>query len=72
MNMTTDTSARGPLEGLKVLDLTIAMAGPMCSQRMGEMGAEIIKIEAPGGGDFSRHAPCRPQACLRCAVQSQT
>ena len=57
MNMTTDTSARGPLEGLKVLDLTIAMAGPMCSQRMGEMGAEIIKIEAPGGGDFSRHAP---------------
>lgn len=38
---------RGPLEGLKVLDLTIAMAGPMCTQRMGEMGAEIVKVEAP-------------------------
>ncbi len=49
--------ARRPLEGIKVLDLTIAMAGPLCTQRMGEMGADIIKIEAPGGGDFSRHAP---------------
>ncbi len=48
---------KGPLDGLKVLDLTIAMAGPMCTQRLGEMGAEIVKIEAPGGGDFSRHAP---------------
>lgn len=47
----------GPLAGLKVLDLTIAMAGPLCTQRLGEMGADIIKIEAPGGGDFSRHAP---------------
>lgn len=49
--------ARRPLEGIKVLDLTIAMAGPLCTQRMGEMGADVIKIEAPGGGDFSRHAP---------------
>lgn len=48
---------RGPLSGIKVLDLTIAMAGPLCTQRMGEMGADITKIEAPGGGDFSRHAP---------------
>lgn len=50
-------SAKGPLAGLRVLDLTIAMAGPMCSQRLGEMGANIIKIEAPGGGDFSRYSP---------------
>lgn len=47
---------RGPLTGLKVLDLTIALAGPMCTQRMGEMGADIIKVEAPGGGDFSRYS----------------
>lgn len=40
-----------------MLDLTIAMAGPLCTQRLGEMGADVIKIEAPGGGDFSRHAP---------------
>jgi crotonobetainyl-CoA:carnitine CoA-transferase CaiB-like acyl-CoA transferase len=50
------TINRGPLSGLKVLDLTIALAGPMCTQRMGEMGADIIKIEAPGGGDFSRYS----------------
>jgi crotonobetainyl-CoA:carnitine CoA-transferase CaiB-like acyl-CoA transferase len=46
----------GPLAGLRVLDLTIALAGPMCTQRMGEMGADIVKIEAPGGGDFSRYS----------------
>ena len=50
------TADTGPLAGLRVLDLTIALAGPMCSQRMGEMGANIIKIEAPGGGDFSRYS----------------
>lgn len=48
---------RRPLDGIKVLDLTIAMAGPLCTQRLGEMGADVVKIEAPGGGDFSRHAP---------------
>ncbi len=52
-----NTAGRGPLSGLKVLDLTIAMAGPLCTQRLGEMGADIIKIEAPGGGDFSRKSP---------------
>ncbi len=50
-------TSNGPLSGIRVLDLTIAMAGPLCTQRLGEMGADIIKIEAPGGGDFSRHAP---------------
>jgi len=55
--MNDQTTSRAPLEGIKVLDLTIAMAGPLCTQRLGEMGAEIIKIEAPGGGDFSRHSP---------------
>ena len=50
-------SGRGPLEGIVVLDLTIAMAGPLCTQRLGEMGATVIKIEAPGGGDFARYAP---------------
>ncbi|WP_104399616.1 CaiB/BaiF CoA transferase family protein [Vibrio penaeicida] len=55
--MDNSQKKQGPLQGITILDLTIAMAGPLCTQRLGEMGADVIKIEAPGGGDFSRHAP---------------
>ena len=44
----------GPLEGLRVLDLGTRIAAPFCAGLLGEMGAEVVKIEQPGRGDFMR------------------
>ena len=44
----------GPLAGVRVLDFSSAVTGPFCTMLMGDLGADIIKIEAPGG-DIMRH-----------------
>lgn len=50
-------SVSRPLEGIRVLDLTVALAGPYASMLLGGMGAEVIRVEAPGGGDIARTNP---------------
>jgi len=49
-----NTAPPGALSGITVIDLTQALAGPYCAQLLGDMGAEVIKIERPGSGDQSR------------------
>ncbi|TDE52824.1 CoA transferase [Nonomuraea mesophila] len=49
--------ANGPLSGVRVLDVSTILAGPLASSLLGEFGAEVIKVEHPATGDPARHYP---------------
>ena len=52
--MTDGTKNPGPLADLKVVEMGSLIAGPFCGQLLGDMGAEVVKIEPPGEGDPMR------------------
>src|SRR5207302_5022387 len=45
---------QGPLDGVRVVDAGTRISAPFCAGLLGELGAEVIKVEQPGGGDFMR------------------
>ena len=53
----------GPLSGVKVVDLTAVVAGPYCTQMMADMGADVVKVEAPQG-DNARYISVGPEPGL--------
>src|SRR5262245_9071365 len=57
-------SPQGILSGYKVLDCTVAMAGPFAAQRLGDLGADVIKIE-PTTGEWQRHVPAGGKAARK-------
>jgi crotonobetainyl-CoA:carnitine CoA-transferase CaiB-like acyl-CoA transferase len=58
-NLSQLDAATGPLAGIRVIDLTINVLGPVATQILGDMGADVIKVEAPGGDDMRRIGPAR-------------
>ena len=53
-NMSIDHS-QGPLTGIRVVDMSVMISGPLAGMTLADQGAEVIKVESPGMGDMMRH-----------------
>lgn len=57
----TDAKREAPLDGMVVLDLTQMLSGPYCTMMLGDLGARVLKLELPGGGDNARQSARYPE-----------